>query len=121
VYNTTGGICSEALPGAKPTDLNLPSITIADLLGTRIVPRMVTNVASESEIYELTWTNPGNVSLSIIPLTFTVNPMQSQNLTFTLSATYTTDITTFGEVLLTGSLGHIVHIPISVMNKTVGV
>jgi subtilisin family serine protease len=121
VYNTTGGICSEALPGAKPTDLNLPSITIADLLGTRIVPRMVTNVASESEMYELTWTNPGNVSLSIVPLTFTVDPMQSQNLTFTLSATYTTDITTFGEVLLTGSLGHIVHIPISVMNKTVGV
>jgi hypothetical protein len=81
----------------------------------------VTNVASESEMYELTWTNPGDVSLSIVPLTFTVNPMQSQNLTFTLSATYTTDITTFGEVLLTGSLGHIVHIPISVMNKTVGV
>jgi hypothetical protein len=43
---------------------------------------------------------------------------QSQRITFTLRATGASTISSFGQVLFTGDLGHRIHIPISITNKS---
>ncbi|CAM6049035.1 unnamed protein product [Sphagnum compactum] len=119
VYASTGGVCPTA--AVRSMDLNTPSITLVYLNGTEVVCRTVTNIANNIETYTITWTNPADVAVTIAPLNFTVGGSgrpQSRRITFTLRATGVSTISSFGQVLFTGDLGHQIHIPISITNKS---
>ncbi|KAH9553405.1 hypothetical protein CY35_08G007200 [Sphagnum magellanicum] len=119
VFASTGGVCP-TVPG-RPIDLNTPSITLASLNGTQVLSRTVTNIASNVERYTITWTSPADVAVTITPVTFTIGSsgqLQSQRITFTLQATGASTLSSFGQVTFAGDLGHQIHIPISITNKS---
>jgi hypothetical protein len=97
----------------------MPSITLANLTGIRVIPRTVTNVANHPENYTISWTDPADVVVAINPTTFSIGigSQKTQVITFTLRATRISSFVSFGNIMFKGSLGHTVHIPISVINK----
>lgn len=101
------------------TDLNIPSITFANLVGTKLVPRTVTNVAPLGESYTITITNPGDFVVTANPAVFTIGVglRNKQTITFTVRATKVSQASSFGMITMKGSLGHTVRIPVSVVNK----
>lgn len=103
----------------KATDLNIPSITFANLVGTNLVPRTVTNVAPVAEKYTITITNPKDFVVTAKPSAFTigVGRRNKQAIVFTVRATGASQASSFARITFTGSLGHIVRIPVSVVNK----
>ncbi|KAK9133228.1 hypothetical protein Scep_012756 [Stephania cephalantha] len=115
IRTSTGTPCNISLPLAYPTDLNLPSITISSLNGSRLVRRTAKNVASKPETYLFSVFNPTGVEVSMSPSCFTVAPQGSQDLLIKLNVTQPIEDFSFGEIVLTGSLDHIVRIPLSVL------
>jgi hypothetical protein len=113
----TGGVCPRVTQRAA--DLNTPSITLANLTGIRVIPRTVTNVANHPENYTISWTDLADVVMAINPTTFSIGigSQKTQVITFTLRATRISSFVSFGNIMFKGSLGHTVHIPISVINK----
>jgi len=101
------------------TDLNIPSITFATLVGTKLVPRVVTNVAPVAEKYTITIRNPSDFVVTANPAVFTigVGRANKQAITFTVRATRASQAASFARITITGSLGHVVRIPVSVVNK----
>jgi hypothetical protein len=74
--------CSQgSLPGYN---LNLPSITVGNVLGTQAVTRKVTNVGTASATYSGTISVPG-YSATLEPASFTVAPGASQSFTVRLT------------------------------------
>jgi hypothetical protein len=53
-------------------DLNMPSITLANLIGICVIQRMVTNVVNHPKNYTIIWTDPADVVMVINPTTFNV-------------------------------------------------
>jgi hypothetical protein len=100
-------------------DLNTPSITLAQLNGTRYVTRTVMSISSGAETYTLSWQEPRGVRVQIEPQVFTVSLDQAMSFTVTLTANSTTSQFAFGDILFTGSLGHSGHIPISILSSQV--
>ncbi|KAK9151588.1 hypothetical protein Syun_009897 [Stephania yunnanensis] len=115
IRTSTGTPCNISLPLAYPTDLNLPSITISSLNGSRLVHRTAKNVASKPETYLFSVFNPRGVEVSMSPSCFTIAPQGSQDLLIKFNATQPIEDFSFGEIVLTGSLDHIVRIPLSVL------
>lgn len=110
-----------ANPGLS-SDLNLPSITVGTLDKTRVVPRTVRNVGPlETYTAVINEKNP-DVDITVAPSSFTIAPGATQLITFTLkavkSAVYLNQ-TSFGRIYLTGSLGHVVKVPVSVVYRGV--
>ncbi|KAG0587327.1 hypothetical protein KC19_2G156500 [Ceratodon purpureus] len=101
------------------TDLNIPSITFANLVGTKLVPRTVTNVAPLGETYTITIRNPGDFVVTANPAVFTIGVglRNKQTIAFTVRATKVSQAFSFGMITMKGSLGHTVRIPVSVVNK----
>ncbi len=68
------------------SDLNLPSIGIADLVGSQTVRRTVTNVGSEARRYRASVTQPAGVHVEVSPSSIMLNPGQSATfeVTFTV-------------------------------------
>lgn len=112
VKTATGGICGQLFE--NPSDLNLPSITITSLNGSRIVHRAVTNVESKAETYLSAVLPPKGVTVNIEPSWFTIAPQGTQDLHITFNVTQALDDFTFGEIVLTGSLNHVVKMPLSI-------
>lgn len=114
VLAATKTACPQA-PGI-PADLNTPSITFANLVGTKTVSRTVTNVMAAGETYTVTWTNPADVVLTASPTSFAIGTglQNTQTVGFTLRATATSQTASFGRIIFKGSLGHTVHIPVSI-------
>ncbi|XP_059298650.1 subtilisin-like protease SBT2.4 [Lycium ferocissimum] len=112
VKTATGGICGQLF--GNPSDLNLPSITITSLTGSRIVHRTVMNVASKAETYLSAVLPPKGVAVDIEPSWFRIAPQGTQDLLITLNVTQALDDFSFGEIVLTGSLNHLVKIPLSI-------
>ncbi|MCL7024882.1 hypothetical protein MKW94_006612 [Papaver nudicaule] len=96
------------------SDLNTPSVTVSNLVGTRRVIRKVTNVDNGTELYEVHVTEPMGVTVTVTPQVFIIRPNKSRVLTIMLEAKEATNSYTFGELVLTGDRKHEVRIPLSI-------
>lgn len=117
VKNVTGAACNASL--ASPADLNLPSITISALAGSKPVNRTVKNVASKPEMYTVSVLPPAGVTVNVQPSSFSVAPQETQDLVIRLAVSRASTSFMFGEIVLTGSLNHIVRLPLSVLPKAI--
>ncbi|KAL9224570.1 hypothetical protein vseg_000591 [Gypsophila vaccaria] len=112
ISNFTHSPCNFTM--GHPSNLNTPSIAISHLVGTRTVTRTVTNVAEE-ETYKISARMSPPVAIEVQPPALTLLPGASRKFTVTLTARSLTGTYTFGEVLLKGSRGHKVRIPVVAM------
>lgn len=98
----------------RPADLNSPSIAISHLHGIQTFARTVTNVAG-TETYVITSRMSPEVALEVRPPAMTLRPGASRKLYVTLTARSVTGSYSFGEILMKGSRGHKVRIPVVAM------
>ncbi|XP_038689451.1 subtilisin-like protease SBT2.4 isoform X2 [Tripterygium wilfordii] len=109
----TGSWCFHSI--GHPANLNQPSITITDLSGFQVVRRSVRNVGSKPETYLCSVLPPNGTMVNLVPSWFPVAPLATQDLEIHFNVTQAMSQFTFGEIVLTGSLNHIVRIPLSVL------
>ncbi|KAH6787745.1 PA-domain containing subtilase family protein [Perilla frutescens var. hirtella] len=109
----TGGTCASSF--SNPSDLNQPSLTITALSGTRVTHRIVKNVANKPERYLCAVLSPKGVSVSVNPTWFNIAPEETQILEIRLVVTQVLEDFSFGEIVLTGTLNHIIRMPLSVL------
>lgn len=112
IRNYTHKPCNYTL--GKASNLNSPSIAISHLVGTQTVTRTVTNVAEE-ETYVITARMAPAVAIETSPPAMTLRPGASRKFYVTLTVRSVTGAYSFGEVLLKGSRGHKVRIPVVAM------
>lgn len=112
IMNYTHAPCNYTL--GHPSNLNTPSIAISHLVGTQTVTRTLTNVAEE-ETYVVTARMAPAVAIETSPPAMTLRPGASRKISITLSVRSVTGTYSFGEVLLKGSRGHKVRIPVVAM------
>ncbi|KAL5724062.1 hypothetical protein ACHQM5_007372 [Ranunculus cassubicifolius] len=96
------------------SDLNTPSVTVSNLVGSRKVVRVVKSVASEKETYQVIVQEPMGVSVTVSPKSFSISPNVTKHLQITLAAKVATNAYTFGELLLRGDKNHAVRIPLAI-------
>ncbi|KAG2304045.1 hypothetical protein Bca52824_032696 [Brassica carinata] len=118
VLNYTGG-CSAYNSSLAASDLNLPSVTIAKLVGTRTVLRWVTNIAATvtNETYTVGWRAPDSVSVKVSPAKFTIGNGQTRVLSLVFRAMKNDTVASFGRIGMVGDRGHVVNIPVTVIYK----
>lgn len=97
-----------------PADLNSPSIAVSHLKGTQTLTRTVTNVA-ESETYVITTRMSPEVAVEVNPSAMTLLSGASRKFSVTLTVRSVTGSYSFGEILMKGSRGHKVRIPVVAM------
>ncbi|XP_071742108.1 subtilisin-like protease SBT2.6 [Rutidosis leptorrhynchoides] len=97
-----------------PYNLNTPSITVSHLVRTQTITRTVTNI-NEEETYTITSKMAPAISIETSPPSMTIRPGASHKFTVTLTVRSITRSYSFGEVLLKGSRGHKVRIPVVAM------
>lgn len=119
VLNYTGESCSSYNSSLAASDLNLPSVTIAKLVGTRAVLRWVTNIATTAtnETYIVGWMAPDSVSVKVSPAKFTIGNGQTRVLSLVFRAMKNVSMASFGRIGLFGDRGHVVNIPVAVIYK----
>uniref|UniRef100_A0A1J3HXM5 Subtilisin-like protease n=1 Tax=Noccaea caerulescens TaxID=107243 RepID=A0A1J3HXM5_NOCCA len=119
VLNYTGESCSAYNSSLAASDLNLPSVTIAKLVGTRTVLRWVTNIAATvtNETYTVGWTAPDSVSVKVSPAKFTIGNGQTRVLSLVFRAMKNVSTASFGRIGLFGDRGHVANIPVTVIYK----
>ncbi|XP_059639173.1 subtilisin-like protease SBT2.5 [Cornus florida] len=96
------------------SDLNTASVTVSNLVGSRMVTRKVINVGGGNETYKVSIREPLGVKISVSPKVFRISTMASRLIRLVLDATEATKAYTFGEMLLQGSQNHVVRVPIAV-------
>ncbi|XP_057977562.1 subtilisin-like protease SBT2.5 [Malania oleifera] len=96
------------------SDLNTPSVTVSNLVGSREVIRWVTNVAGKAETYQVIVKEPLGVTVNVLPRAFRIAANATRHISLKLEATEATNAYTFGEMLLKGSRKHVVRAPIAV-------
>lgn len=97
-----------------PWNLNTPSITVAHLVGTQTVTRTATNVAEE-ETYVITTRMAPAIAIEASPPAMTLRAGASRKFSITLTVRSVTGTYSFGEILMKGSRGHKVRIPVVAM------
>ncbi|KAI6680914.1 hypothetical protein NL676_034795 [Syzygium grande] len=112
IKNYTNSQCNYSM--GHPSNLNYPSITVAHLVRTQTVTRTVTNVAQQ-ETYVITTRMDPSVALEASPPAMTIRPGASRKFTVTLTVRSVTGRYSFGEILMKGSRGHKVRIPVVAM------
>ncbi|KAK6269072.1 hypothetical protein QUC31_013232 [Theobroma cacao] len=108
----TGVWCSRSL--GLPANLNLPSVTISALERSVTVRRSFKNVATKPETYVSFAIPPNGTTITLNPPWFAIAPEETQDLDIEINAIQSTNQFSFGEIILTGSLNHIVRIPLSI-------
>ncbi|USX12974.1 S8 family serine peptidase [Oxalobacteraceae bacterium OTU3CAMAD1] len=112
-YQCGAGISAQCASGnIAGYNLNLPSITVGNTLGSTDVLRTVTNVGAGTAPYTASATLPG-YSVTVSPASLTLAPNASAS--FTVKLTRTTapaNVWQFGELVLTDG-SHIVRMPVS--------
>jgi Fibronectin type-III domain len=103
---------SAGVPVLDPSDLNIASIAIGDLVASQTVTRTVTNVGAKST-YTVSVAGLAGINATISPASFTLNPGQSQKITITFAtnASATFNAYTGGQITWSGSNGERVRIP----------
>ncbi|XP_042441713.1 subtilisin-like protease SBT2.3 isoform X1 [Zingiber officinale] len=114
ILNYTGHACG--VSSMTGSDLNLPSVTVSFLNGSRVIVRTVTNIAND-EYYTVSWSSPYGVSFSVTPTQFFIASGQQQSLILVLNATMNSTYASFGRIGLYGNQGHKAIIPLSVISK----
>lgn len=114
VQDSTGATCDLIL-GARSSDLNTPSITVANLVGKREVKRTLKNVFEQTEKYAVSITAPTGVDVNVHPTSFTVREGESVVVSVSLHATQSTGAFSFGALVWSGDRGHVVRIPLSAL------
>lgn len=119
VLNYTGESCSSYNSSLAASDLNLPSVTIAKLVGTRTVLRWVTNIASTvtNETYTVGLMAPDSVSVKVSPAKFTIGNGQTRVLSLVFRAMKNDTVASFGRIGMVGDRGHVVNVPVTVIYK----
>ncbi|XP_042504164.1 subtilisin-like protease SBT2.5 [Macadamia integrifolia] len=112
IKNYTSGSCNST--SGYASDLNSPSITVSHLVRTRTITRTVTNVAEE-ETYVITTRMSPEIAIEASPPAMTLLPGASRKFLVTLTVRSLTGSYSFGEVLMKGSRGHKVRIPVVAM------
>lgn len=112
IMNYTHSPCNYSI--GHPSNLNTPSVTISHLVGTQTVTRTVTNVAHE-ETYTITARMAPAIAIEVSPPAMTLLPGASRKFSVTLTPRSLTGSYSFGEVLLKGTRGHKVRIPVVAM------
>lgn len=97
-----------------PSNLNTPSIAVSHLVGTQTVTRSVTNIDQE-ETYTITARMEPAIAIETKPQAMTLRPGASRKFSVTLTVRSVTGTYSFGEILLKGSRGHKVRIPVVAM------
>jgi hypothetical protein len=93
-----------------PSNFNAPSIAIADLAGSQVITRTVTNVGPKAT-YSVSFSGAG-ISASVSPSTFTINSGAKQTLQITIART-TAALNAYTGGQLTWTDGaHVVRIPV---------
>ncbi|KAH7365784.1 hypothetical protein KP509_18G046100 [Ceratopteris richardii] len=137
---------------AEGSQLNQPSITVADLRTPRLVRRWVTPVAENDEKYVVTVQQPEGVLVTVAPAEFEASGTASDSckggrkrhartgsrcrhtvtsekwrvrpgsieLLISLTPVSSSSHPSFGSILLSGSRGHSVRMPLSVVYRTAG-
>ncbi|MCO5595177.1 hypothetical protein L7F22_049216 [Adiantum nelumboides] len=136
VMRATGTNCNQGGVG----ELNQPSVTIANLSGPRIIRRRASSVARHKETYRVSIEQPEGVSVSVYPMVFKLQRdsgscrrrqghngprrcrlytrrQESVELVITLNPTSVSSHPSFGSILLSGSRGHSVRLPVSVVSR----
>jgi hypothetical protein len=79
VYDTNASHWRDVAAGVTPAeDLNLPSIAVGDLYGTRTVTRRVTNVSSHTESFTATVEGLDGIEVKVSPSSLTLAPGESR-------------------------------------------
>uniref|UniRef100_A0A0R0F6R4 Peptidase S8/S53 domain-containing protein n=1 Tax=Glycine max TaxID=3847 RepID=A0A0R0F6R4_SOYBN len=113
IIAATGDQCNH--PYAYPFSLNLPSVTISALRGSVSVWRTLMSVGNNTETYFASVQPPKGTKAYLYPTWFTISPQGTQDLEIQLSVIQPMSNFTFGEIVLTGNLNHIVRITLSVL------
>ncbi|KAL0012265.1 hypothetical protein SO802_007373 [Lithocarpus litseifolius] len=113
VKNSTGELCNHSL--GHPANLNLPSVTISSLAGAQLLRRTFKNVGLKPEKYLCSVMPPNGTLVNLNPPWFTIAPQGTQDLDIQINVTKAMNNWSFGEIVLTGSLNHIVRITLSVL------
>ncbi|CAN1333844.1 Subtilisin-like protease SBT2.5 [Linum perenne] len=106
--------CSGSVRGRWCSDLNTPSVTISNLVGSRRVVRTVTNVSGLDEVYRVRVRRPLGVSVDVSPRVFIVRAHGEVRVRILLRARNVSGRYGFGEMVMRGSRGHLVRVPIAV-------
>lgn len=106
----------DAESSSSPADLNLPSVTISTLKGHQTVKRSVRNVAGKAETYLIAVKppHPEVVEVSVHPEWFEIPVDGVQELAIEFKVLQTSESFAFGEIVLTGSLNHVVRLPLAI-------
>ncbi|KAL2628329.1 hypothetical protein AAZX31_07G244900 [Glycine max] len=113
IIAATGEQCNH--PFAYPFSLNIPSVTISALRGSVSVWRTFMSVGNNTETYLASVQPPNGTKVYLYPTWFTISPQGTQDLEIQLSVIQPMSNFTFGEIVLTGNLNHIVRITLSVL------
>jgi subtilisin family serine protease len=112
--------CTDAgVPVLDPSDLNVASIAIGDLVSVRAndqvvgqsVKRTVTNVGSSPATYTVSYTGLAGVAVDVSPATFTLAPGASQELAFSFLRTTATFNAYVGGQFTWTDGAHVVRVP----------
>ena len=100
------------------SDLNLPSIGVAEVLGTQSVHRTVTNVGNRLATYQASVTKPAGYVVTVHPSTLTLHPGESKSFEVRITnASAPAGEWRFGRLLWSDgngpNAGHAVSIPIA--------
>ncbi|KAG5388483.1 hypothetical protein IGI04_030024 [Brassica rapa subsp. trilocularis] len=112
VRSATGAWCTTKL--SHPANLNHPSVTISALKGPLVVRRSFQNVSNKTERYLGSVVPPNGTIVRLSPSWFTIRAQRIQDVDIEFNVTEVLNQFTFGEIVLTGSLNHIVRIPLTV-------
>ncbi|XP_051128798.1 subtilisin-like protease SBT2.4 [Andrographis paniculata] len=119
VRRAIGEACPAGAISGRPSDLNLPSVTMTALSGTRVTHRVVKNVGDKPETYLCAVLPPAGVAVSVAPEWFAVGPQESATLELKFTVTAPGEDFSFGLIVLTGSSDHIVRMPLSILPVSV--
>lgn len=97
-----------------PANLNIPSVTISALRRSLTVRRSFKNVATKPETYVSLAIPPNGTTITLRPPWFTIAPQGTQDLDIEINVIQSTNEFSFGEIILTGSLNHIVRMPVTI-------
>ncbi|MGJ7917489.1 S8 family serine peptidase [Massilia sp. LXY-6] len=105
VTNCTGG----SIPGYN---LNLPSISVGNVLGTVTVTRTVTNVGATAATYTPSGSMQG-FSMAVSPTSLVLQPGESKPFNLTLTrTTAANNAWQFGSLRWSDGAGHVVRVPV---------
>ena len=70
-----------------PSDLNVPSIAIGDLIGIQTVTRKVTNVGPAAATYNASVSGMTGFTVAVTPSSLTISPGETKSYTVTITRT----------------------------------